>query len=50
MSTFFKAFKDGFYGSFKLAAALALAIVGLASTFAHHGADVTLERARHLGQ
>lgn len=41
---------DGFLGSFRLAAALLLAIMSVMSAFVHGGADAAMKTARHIGE
>lgn len=48
MSRSLSSLKEGFLGSFRLAAALCLAVVGVASTFVHAGSAAAVDAARSI--
>lgn len=48
MSKLTRAAIDGFLGSFRLAGAIVLAIVGVTSAFVHGGGAAAVDAARHI--
>jgi hypothetical protein len=45
---YIRSFKEGFFGSFKLALALVLGIVAIGSAFIDGGGDAAMDAARNL--
>lgn len=50
MKKFYAAAHEGFFGSFRLAVAIVLAIVSVASAFVHKGPDAVIDAAKHSRQ
>lgn len=47
MTKLMTAASEGFFGSFRLALAIVMAVVGVASAFVHGGSDAALDAAKH---
>lgn len=48
MSRSYKSFKEGFFGSFRLALALCMAVVAIVSTFVQSGSSAAIDAAKNI--
>lgn len=50
MTKLTRAASEGFFGSFRLAVAIILAVVGVASAFVHGGSEAAIDASKHSNQ